>query len=153
MSTPLLRRVPTAPRPRGFTLIELMVVIAILGILAALIVPKFVGFTDDARVGAAKQDIASLMQALKIYRIDNGMYPTTEQGLRALIAKPTTEPIPSNWRQGGYLERNAVPADPWKREYKYLNPGLHGEIDVFSFGRDGQSGGEGYDADIGNWNQ
>lgn len=143
------------PRPRvalrGFTLIELMVVIAILGILAALIVPKFVGFTDDARVSAAKQDIASIMQALKVYRIDNGTYPTTEQGLRALIAKPTTEPIPSNWRQGGYLERNSMPMDPWKREYKYLNPGLRGEIDVFSFGRDGQSGGEGYDADIGSW--
>jgi general secretion pathway protein G len=141
-----------ARRLRGFTLIELMVVIAILGILAALIVPKFVGFTDDARVSAARQDIASIMQALKIYRIDNGMYPSTEQGLRALIEKPTTEPIPPNWRQGGYLERNTVPVDPWKREYKYLNPGLHGEIDVFSYGRDGQAGGEGYDADIGSWN-
>jgi general secretion pathway protein G len=140
-----------ARNARGFTLIELMVVIAILGILAAMIVPKFVGFTDDAKVSAAKQDIASIMQALKLYRIDNGVYPTTEQGLRALIEKPTIEPIPSNWRQGGYLERNTPPLDPWKREYKYLNPGLKGEIDVFSYGRDGQSGGESYDADIGSW--
>jgi general secretion pathway protein G len=147
---PLVRR---ARRTHGFTLIELMVVIAILGILAALIVPRFVGFTDDAKVSAARQDVASIMQALKIYRIDNGMYPTTEQGLRALIARPTTEPIPSNWRQGGYLERSSVPVDPWKREYKYLNPGLRGEIDVFSYGRDGQPGGEGYDADIGSWSQ
>jgi general secretion pathway protein G len=137
---------------RGFTLIELLVVLAILGILGALVVPKFVGFTDDAKVAAARQDVASLMAALKVYRLDNGQYPTTEQGLRALIEKPTSEPLPQNWRQGGYIERNTVPVDPWKREYKYLNPGLHGEIDVFSFGRDGQSGGESYDADIGNWN-
>jgi general secretion pathway protein G len=140
-----------ARRRRGFTLIELMVVIAILGILAALVVPKFVGRTDDARIAAARQDIASIMQALKIYRIDNGTYPTTEQGLRALFEKPTAEPIPPNWKQGGYLERNAVPKDPWGREYKYLNPGLRGEIDVFSYGRDGQAGGEGPDADIGSW--
>jgi general secretion pathway protein G len=104
-----------------------------------------------ARIEGSDPTAPTLMSALKVYRLDNGVYPTTEQGLNALIAKPTTEPIPPNWRQGGYIERNAVPLDPWKREYKYLNPGLHGEIDVFSFGRDGQSGGEGYDADIGNW--
>lgn len=138
-------------RARGFTLIEIMVVITILGILAALIVPRVVGRTDDARIAAAKQDIASLMQALKLYRLDNGRYPTTEQGLRALIEKPTTEPIPNNWKQGGYLERSSLPKDPWGKEYQYLNPGLRGEIDVFSFGRDGQSGGEGVDADIGSW--
>jgi len=138
-------------RARGFTLIEIMVVISILGILAALIVPRVVGRTDDARIGAAKQDIASIMQALKLYRLDNGRYPTTEQGLRALIERPGTEPQPANWKQGGYLERSSVPKDPWGKEYQYLSPGLRGEIDVFSFGRDGQSGGEGVDADIGSW--
>jgi general secretion pathway protein G len=110
-----------------------------------------VGRTDDARIGAAKQDIASIMQALKLYRLDNGRYPTTEQGLRALIERPGTEPQPANWKQGGYLERSSVPKDPWGKEYQYLSPGLRGEIDVFSFGRDGQSGGEGVDADIGSW--
>ncbi len=138
-------------RARGFTLIEIMVVITILGILAALIVPRVVGRTDDARIAATKQDIASIMQALKLYRLDNGAYPATEQGLKALLAKPTIEPIPSNWKQGGYLERSSLPKDPWGNEYKYLNPGLKGEIDVFSYGRDGQSGGEGIDADIGSW--
>ena len=136
---------------RGFTLIEIMVVITILGILAALIVPRVVGRTDDARIAAAKQDIASIQQALKLYRLDNGSYPTTEQGLRSLLAKPTIEPIPPNWKQGGYLERSNVPKDPWGNEYKFLNPGLRGEIDVFSYGRDGAAGGEGVDADIGSW--
>jgi general secretion pathway protein G len=136
---------------RGFTLIEIMVVITILGILAALIVPRVIGRTDDAKIAAAKQDIASIMQALKLYRLDNGRYPTTEQGLQALIAKPTLEPVPSNWKQGGYLERSSVPVDPWGEPYKYLSPGLHGEIDVFSLGRDKTNGGEGPDADIGSW--
>ncbi|UCG99155.1 MAG: type II secretion system major pseudopilin GspG [Burkholderiales bacterium] len=136
---------------RGFTLIEIMVVITILGILAALIVPRVIGRTDDARIAAAKQDIASLLQALKLYRLDNGAYPTTEQGLKALLAKPETEPLPQNWKQGGYLERSTTPKDPWGNEYKFLNPGLRGEIDVFSYGRDGAPGGEGVDADIGSW--
>jgi general secretion pathway protein G len=136
---------------RGFTLIEIMVVITILGVLAALIVPRVVGRTDDARIAAAKQDIASIMQALKLYRLDNGRYPTTDQGLQALITKPTTEPMPSNWKQGGYLERLA--ADPWGEPYKFLNPGVRGEIDVFSLGRDRANGGEPNtpDADIGSW--
>jgi general secretion pathway protein G len=138
-------------RDRGFTLIEIMVVITILGILAALIVPKVVGRTDDARIAAARQDIASVMQALKLYRLDNGRYPTTEQGLQALLTKPSTEPMPMNWKQGGYLERSSVPKDPWGHPYQYLNPGLRGEIDVFSFGADGQSGGQNTDADIGSW--
>jgi general secretion pathway protein G len=144
---------PLRPRrhARGFTLIEIMVVIAILGILAALIVPRVVGRTDDARVAAAKTDIATVMQALKLYRLDNSRYPSTEQGLRALVEKPTSEPLPLNWKQGGYLERNTVPKDPWGKDYQYLNPGLQGEIDVFSFGRDGQSGGAEADADIGSW--
>lgn len=136
-------------RSRGFTLIEIMVVITILGILAALIVPRVVGRTDDAKIAAVKQDIASLMQALKLYRLDNGRYPSTEQGLQALVAKPATEPVPNNWKQGGYLER--LPRDPWGHPFQYLNPGLRGEIDVFSFGGDGQAGGENIDADIGSW--
>jgi general secretion pathway protein G len=152
LMTLMLRRAPrSALLSRGFTLIEIMVVITILGILAALIVPRVVGRTDDARVAAAKQDIASLLQALKLYRLDNGAYPSTEQGLKALLAKPTIEPIPQNWKQGGYLERSSMPRDPWSNEYKYLNPGLRGEIDVFSYGRDGQAGGESVDADIGSW--
>jgi general secretion pathway protein G len=138
-------------RTRGFTLIEIMVVITILGILAALIVPRVVGRTDDARIAAAKQDVAQLMSALKLYRLDNGRYPTTEQGLKALLEKPSLEPVPNNWKTGGYLERSALPKDPWGKEYQFLAPGLRGEIDVFSFGRDGQPGGEGPDADVGNW--
>lgn len=144
-------RPPSSRRARGFTLIEIMVVIAILGILAALIVPRIVGRTDDARIAAAKTDIATLMQALKLYRLDNARYPSTEQGLRALIEKPTSEPLPPNWKQGGYLERNSVPKDPWGKEYQYLNPGQRGEIDVFSLGADGAAGGEGNNADIGSW--
>ncbi|HVE88762.1 MAG TPA: type II secretion system major pseudopilin GspG [Burkholderiaceae bacterium] len=138
---------------RGFTLIEIMVVITILGVLAALIVPRVVGRTDDAKIAAAKQDIASIMQALKLYRLDNGRYPTTDQGLQALITRPTTEPMPSNWKQGGYLERSTVPSDPWGEPYKFLNPGVRGEIDVFSLGRDRANGGEPStpDADIGSW--
>jgi general secretion pathway protein G len=151
MTLTLRRATSAARRSRGFTLIEIMVVITILGILAALIVPRVVGRTDDARIAAAKQDVASLLQALKLYRLDNGAYPSTEQGLRALLAKPTLEPVPPNWKQGGYLERSSMPKDPWGNEYKYLNPGLRGEIDVFSFGRDGASGGEGVDADVGSW--
>ena len=135
---------------RGFTLLEIMVVVVILGILAALVVPKIISRPDEARVIAAKQDIASLMQALKLYRLDNQRYPTTEQGLQALSVKPTTPPFPPNWKAGGYVER--LPKDPWGNPYQYLNPGVRGEIDIFSFGADGVSGGEGNDADIGSWN-
>ena len=145
----------TARAPRrasGFTLIEIMVVVTILGILAALIVPRVVGRTDDARVAAAKQDIAQLMQALKLYRLDNGRYPTQEQGLRALVEKPVSDPVPQNWKQGGYLDPPVLRKDPWGNEYQYLNPGVHGDVDVFSYGRDGVPGGTGPDADIGSWN-
>ena len=134
----------------GFTLLEVMVVVVILGILAALVVPKIISRPDEARIIAAKQDIASLQQALKLYRLDNQRYPTTEQGLQALVTKPTTAPIPPNWKAGGYVER--LPKDPWGNPYQYLNPGVRGEIDIFSFGADGGSGGEGNDADIGSWN-
>lgn len=134
---------------RGFTLIEVMVVIAILGILAALIVPKIMSRPDEARRVAARQDISTIMQALKLYRLDNGRYPTQDQGLQALIKKPDSEPVPTNWKEGGYLER--LPADPWGSQYQYLNPGAHDEIDVFSYGADKKPGGEGNDADIGSW--
>lgn len=136
-------------RNRGFTLIELMVVLVILGVLAAIIAPKIMDRPDEARIIAAKQDISSLVQALKLYRLDNIRYPSTEQGLQALVTKPTIEPIPANWKAGGYLER--LPKDPWGNAYLFLNPGRNGEIDVYSLGPDGQQGGEGKDADIGNW--
>jgi len=126
------------------------VVIAILAVLAALIVPKVMSRPDEARVVAARQDIASLLQALKLYRLDNLRYPTTEQGLAALVTRPTLAPAPPNWKPGGYLER--LPRDPWGNPYQYLSPGLRGEVDVFSFGADGVAGGEGFDADIGSWN-
>lgn len=138
------------PGSRGFTLLEVMVVVVILGILAALVVPKIISRPDEARIIAAKQDIASLMQALKLYRLDNQRYPSTEQGLQALVTKPSTSPLPPNWKTGGYLERLA--RDPWGNPYQYLNPGVRGEIDVFSMGADGIAGGEGNDADIGSWN-
>jgi general secretion pathway protein G len=133
----------------GFTLIEIMVVIAIIGILATLIVPKIMGKPDEARVVAAKQDVGTLVQALKLYRLDIGRYPTTEQGLKALVEKPTAEPVPQNWKAGGYVE--SLPKDPWGNVYQYSNPGTHGEIDVYSFGADGKAGGTGLDADVGNW--
>jgi len=131
----------------GFTLIELMVVLVIIGVLAALIVPNVLDRADDARVTAARTDVGNLMQALKLYRLDNQRYPTSEQGLQALITKPATGPAPTNWKP--YLEK--LPNDPWSRPYQYLNPGIKGEIDVMSFGADGQPGGEGKDADIGSW--
>ncbi|RKP52835.1 type II secretion system major pseudopilin GspG [Trinickia fusca] len=133
----------------GFTLIEIMVVIAILGILAALIVPKIMSRPDEARRVAAKQDIGAIMQALDLYKLDNGRYPSTEQGLRALVQKPATDPVPANWKDGGYLGR--LPNDPWGHAYQYESPGAHGEVDVFSYGADGKEGGEGTNADIGSW--
>jgi len=126
-----------------------MVVVVILGILAALVVPKIISRPDEARKIAAKQDIASLLQALKLYRLDNHRYPSSEQGLQALVVQPTGTPVPPNWKAGGYIER--LPRDPWGNAYQYLNPGVRGEIDVFSFGADGAPGGEGNDADIGSW--
>jgi general secretion pathway protein G len=134
---------------RGFTLLEVMVVVVILGILAALVVPKIISRPDEARAIAAKQDIASLMQALKLYRLDNQRYPSTEQGLQALVARPASAPLAPNWKTGGYVER--LPRDPWGNPYQYLNPGVRGELDVFSFAADGAPGGEGNDADVGSW--
>jgi general secretion pathway protein G len=136
-------------RISGFTLIEILVVIVILGILAALIVPRVMDRPDQARVVAARADIAAIIGALKLYKLDNGTYPGPDQGLEALVKKPERGEIPRNWKSGGYLER--LPVDPWNNPYQYLYPGIHGEVDVFSFGRDGRPGGEDYDADIGSW--
>jgi general secretion pathway protein G len=132
---------------RGFTLIEVMVVIVILGVLAALVVPRVMNRPDEARVVAARQDIASVLQALKLYRLDNSRYPSTEQGLAALVTRPSIDPQPGNWKS--YLDK--VPTDPWGKPYQYLSPGVRGEIDVFSLGADSQPGGNGVDADIGSW--
>lgn len=132
---------------RGFTLIELMVVLVIIGVLSALIVPNVMDRLDDSKVTGARADIKSLMQALRLYKLDNQRYPTAEQGLDALVKKPTASPVPPNWR--GYLP--TLPADPWTRPYQYVFPGVKGEFDVFSFGADGQAGGDGNNADIGSW--
>lgn len=132
---------------QGFSLIEIMVVVVIMGVLAALIVPNLLDRPDQARATAARQDVGAIMQALKLYRLDNGTYPTNEQGLRALTEKPTAGVAPANWHK--YLER--LPNDPWGNPYHYLNPGANGEIDVFSLGADGKPDGEGTSADIGSW--
>jgi general secretion pathway protein G len=143
------RRNSVTPACGGFTLIEIMVVIVILGVLAALVVPSVLSRTDDARNVAAKSDLAAIRQALKLYRLDNQRYPSTEQGLEALVAKPVDPPVPPNWKPGGYLEK--LPRDPWGHPYHYVNPGLKGDVDVVTYGADGQPGGTGADADIGSW--
>jgi len=136
----------------AFTLIELMVVIVILGILAAFVVPKITKRPEDARVTKAKIEISNLEQALELYYLDNGTYPSTEQGLEALVQKPSTGDEPSNWREGGYLAKSKIPKDPWGNDYMYVSPGTHNQdYDLYSLGKDGQEGGEGYDADITNW--
>ncbi len=133
---------------RGFTLIEIMVVVVILGILAALVVPNILGNVDTARITAARQDIRGIESALDMYRLDNYTYPTTQQGLQVLVTQPA-DPSIRNWRLGGYLKK--LPNDPWGNPYQYLYPGSQGEVDVWSMGADGQTGGEGVAADIGNW--
>jgi general secretion pathway protein G len=136
---------------RGFTLIELMVVIVILGILAGFIVPRIMGRPEEARRLKAKMQIQAIETALKLYKLDNGFYPTTEQGLQALVEPPSVGQLPKNWRQGGYLEKGKVPKDPWGNDYVYVCPGVHGDFDLSSYGADGQPGGEGENADINNW--
>lgn len=135
----------------GFTLIELMVVIVILGILAAIIAPRIIGRTDEAKVTEAKVQIRNLETALKMYKLDNGYYPSTEQGLDALVKKPAIGIIPKSWRDGGYLENKKVPNDPWRNPFVYFSPGLHGDYDIISYGANGAKGGEGFDKDIESW--
>lgn len=133
----------------GFTLIEIMVVVVILGILAAIVVPKILSRPQQARLVKAKQDILAIQDALALYKLDNGFYPTTDQGLAALVHKPTADPIPTNWKQGGYLAN--VPIDPWGHKYQYLNPGIHGNIDIFSYGPHGSNQNSNSKDEIGNW--
>ncbi len=136
---------------RGFTFIELMVVMVILGILATLVVPRIMGRPEEARRLKAKVQIGSIETALQLYKLDNGYYPTTEQGLEALVEAPMVGRLPMSWREGGYLEKGKVPKDPWKNEYIYLSPGVQGDYDLSSYGPDGEPGGEGKDADINSW--
>jgi general secretion pathway protein G len=143
------RRAPRRGTTAGFTLIEVMVVVVILGILAAIMVPKIMDAPERARIAKAKQDIAAIVAALNMYKLDNFSYPSSQQGLEALVAPPQGDPPARNWKPGGYVQ---LSKDPWGNPYQYINPGLHGEIDVFSLGRDGKPGGEGPDADLGNWN-
>lgn len=133
---------------QGFSLIEIMVVVVILGILAALVVPKIINRPDEARVVKAKQDVLSIQNALDLYKLDNGFYPSTDQGIHALVQRPSSGPTANNWQS--YLK--SIPKDPWGRDYLYLNPGEHSDVDVFTYGADGQPSGTGVNADIGNWN-
>jgi len=135
----------------GFTLIEIMVVIVILALLAALVGPKIMGRTDDAKIETTKTQIRNLESALKLYKLDNGVYPTTEQGLTSLVTKPVVGVIPKNYKEGGYLESKNVPKDGWGNDYLYVSPGEHGDYDLFSYGADGVKGGEGKNADINSW--
>jgi general secretion pathway protein G len=136
-------------RVAGFSLIEILIVVVIIGILAAVVVPRVMDEPDRARVTRAQQDIQALVTALNMYRLDNYHYPSTEQGLEALVRRHSGQPEAANWKEGGYIDR--LPRDPWGREYQYLNPGVHGEIDVWSYGANGLPGGEGMNAEIGNW--
>lgn len=149
MHTPRLERRNQTSAQRGFTLIEIMVVVVILSILAAIIVPRIMDRPDQARLVKARQDIRVIESAMKLYKLDNHVYPSTEQGIEALVTRPTGSPEARNWKEGGYLDR--LPRDPWDYDYLYLNPGVHGDIDIFSQGADGQPGGEGINGDIGNW--
>ncbi len=138
-------------RSDGFTLIELMVVIVILGILAGFIVPRLMGRPEEAKKVKARMQIESLETALKLYKLDNGFYPTTEQGLQALVEKPESAPVPKNWRKGGYIEKGKIPKDPWGNDFVYLSPGAHGDYDIISYGADGVPGGEDNNKDINSW--
>jgi general secretion pathway protein G len=148
---PAPRSAPATARDAGFSLLELMVVVVILSILALVIVPRVIDRPDQARAARAQSDIAAVGSALELYRLDNLRYPTTEQGLAALVSRPTTDPAPANYATNGYIDR--LPRDPWGVPYQYLSPGVHGDYDVFTYGADGATGGSGADADIGSWDQ
>ena len=145
-----MKNVPNRLLQRGFTLIEIMVVVVILGVLAAIVVPRIMDKPDEARAAKAKQDIRALESAIELYKLDNFNYPSTQQGLDALTTKPAGEPQPKNYKQGGYIKQ--LPKDPWGNPYQYLSPGTHGDVDIFTFGADNQPGGTGTASDIGNWN-
>ena len=151
MTTPYQSCTDNRARPQddGFSLLELMVVVVILSILALVIVPRVIDRPDQARAARAQSDIAAIVSAVNLYRLDNYRYPTGAQGLSALVSKPTSDPVPANWATNGYMDR--MPVDPWGQPYQYLEPGVHGEFDVFSYGADGAPGGTGADADIGSW--
>jgi general secretion pathway protein G len=147
-----LKKLKTYNSPRaGFTLLEIIVVVFILGLLAAIVAPKIIGRTDDARIAEAKVQIKNFETALKLFKLDNGFYPATGQGLAALVEKPTMGQMPQKYRDGGYLEQKKIPFDPWNNPYIYISPGLHGDFDIASLGADGKEGGEGKDADIFSW--
>ena len=148
-----MKRTPTEKMQgmKGFTLIELMVVIVILGILVGIVAPRLMGRPDEAKQLKAKADMQALETALKLYKLDNGAYPSTQQGLDALINKPETGKVPAKWRSGGYLEKRKIPKDPWGNDFIFLSPGLHGDFDIISYGADGVPGGEEFDQDINNW--
>lgn len=146
-----ISQLKTRNRQSGFTLIEIMVVVVIIGILASVVVPRIMDNPDKARTAKAKNDIQALGSALDLYRLDNYIYPTTDQGLDALVSQPTASPEPPNWKQGGYIKK--LNKDPWGNEYLYLSPGEHGETDIYSLGADGAPGGEGPNKDIGSWDQ
>jgi general secretion pathway protein G len=145
------KNLPLHRSENGFTLIELMVVIVILSVLAVWVAPKIMGRPDQAKQVKARVDIQSLETALKLYKLDNGLYPTTDQGLEALVTRPDTGKTAKNWRTGGYLEKGQVPKDPWGNEFIYISPGAHGDFDITSYGADGEPGGEEYNQDINNW--
>jgi general secretion pathway protein G len=136
---------------KGFTLLEIIVVVFILSLLAAIVAPRIIGRTDDARIAEAKVQIKNFETALKLFKLDNGFYPSTEQGLETLIEKPTVGQIPKNYREGGYLEQKKIPLDPWGNLYTYISPGIYGDFDLICYGADGKEGGEGKDADIKSW--
>ncbi len=151
MSYPGMRLPEKAVARPGFTLLEIIVVVFILSLLAAIVAPKIIGRTDDARIAEAKVQIRHFETALKLYKLDNGFFPDTQQGLQALVEKPTSGRIPLNYKEGGYLEQKKIPADPWGNPYVYISPGLNGDYDLMSYGADGKEGGEGKDSDIKSW--
>lgn len=142
---------PKSAASAGFTLLEVIIVVFILSILAAIVAPRLMGRTDDARITEAKVQIKNLETALKLFNLDNGFYPDTQQGLDALVEKPSQGRVTAKYREGGYLEQRRIPADPWSAPYVYISPGLNGDFDIISYGADGKEGGEGKDADIRNW--